>query len=594
MTVFISISNQIISQSFPLKFAASCDVMDFMKRMFPVCYHRYSGANEEKTAYNKPGWKPVDNSTTPHELLRLCPKPWRYQDAGVSDTVPKWGQFSFYPGGGFVADLGYENATGFSIIENLKTHGWLDRQTRAVIVEFSAFNPSVNVLGIATYFYEVEGSGYSAPFTRIDVLSLYSTESASQQFYSICVLLFIVFVLLYLGREGYKLYKLGSRYFKSFWNWVEIFQVICSVLAVIMYMIKSERLTSTVRKLQNNVYANVSFQEAIAWLEFENAVLGILTFIVTAKLLRLIRFNQHVAEFSKTLKTSARLLSSFVVVLLIFFVAFLHFGILIFGKGSEFYSSILKATYFQLELTLGRVKARPINDLAEANDTFGRIFAALLLLNLTILSMNFFIALMNEALHEAKNVIKENELYQLVDEYDWKSTQESKIFFDAISNGIHKMKVNKTSAKSSQSEIKAPELNSRNGTAINFDLISQTIKNARKQRIQTSGDEKPSNTRRKSFFDKVSNIVGYLKQANYDVRNNNKKERKVRFRNDVIKSQLRRLQKTKKDLFKYLDGIVQGYSEEEAKFYLLCLELRVYNSIDSVINVTGTVNESFA
>ena len=567
--------------------------MDFMKIMFPVCYDGYSEANEEKTAYNKPGWKPVDNSTTHNELLRLCPKPWRYQDAGVSDTVPKWGQFSFYPGGGFVADLGYENATGFSIIENLRSNEWLDRQTRAVIVEFSAFNPSVNVLGIATYFYEVETSGYSAPFTRIDVISLYSTESASQQFYSICVLLFIVFVLLYLGRECYKLYRLGSRYFKSFWNWVEIFQVFCSVLAVIMYMVKSDRVTSAVRKLQDNLYANVSFQEAIAWLESENTVLGILTFIVTAKLLRLIRFNQHVAEFSKTLKTSARLLSSFVVVLLIFFVAFLHFGILIFGKGSEFYSSVLKATYFQLELTLGRVKARPTNDLAEANDTFGRIFAALLLLNLTILAMNFFIAIMNDALMEAKNATKENELYELVDEYDWKSTQESKVLFDAISNGIHRMKVNETSAKS-ETEIKTPELNPRNSTAVNFDLISQTIKNARKQSIQTTGNEKPSNTRRKSFFDKVSNIVGYLKQANYDDRNNNRKERKVRFRNDVIKSQLRKLQKTKKYLFKYLDSIVQGYSEEEEKFYLLCLELGVYKSTDSMTNVTGTVNESFA
>ena len=567
--------------------------MDFMKIMFPVCYDGYSEANEEKTAYNKPGWKPVDNSTTHNELLRLCPKPWRYQDAGVSDTVPKWGQFSFYPGGGFVADIGYENATGFSIIENLRSNEWLDRQTRAVIVEFSAFNPSVNVLGIATYFYEVETSGYSAPFTRIDVISLYSTESASQQFYSICVLLFIVFVLLYLGRECYKLYRLGSRYFKSFWNWVEIFQVFCSVLAVIMYMVKSDRVTSAVRKLQDNLYANVSFQEAIAWLESENTVLGILTFIVTAKLLRLIRFNQHVAEFSKTLKTSARLLSSFVVVLLIFFVAFLHFGILIFGKGSEFYSSVLKATYFQLELTLGRVKARPINDLAEANDTFGRIFAALLLLNLTILAMNFFIALMNDALLEAKNATKENELYELMDEYDWKSTQESKVLFDAISNGIHRMKVNETSAKS-ETEIKTPELNPRNSTAVNFDLISQTIKNARKQSIQTTGNEKPSNTRRKSFFDKVSNIVGYLKQANYDDRNNNRKERKVRFRNDVIKSQLRKLQKTKKYLFKYLDSIVQGYSEEEEKFYLLCLELGVYKSTDSMTNVTGTVNESFA
>ena len=84
------------------------------------------------------------------------------------------------------------------------------------------------------------------------------------------------------------------------------------------------------------------------------------------------------------------------------------------------------------------MKASPINDLTEANDTFGRIFAALLLLNLTILSMNFFIALINEALHEAKNGIKENELYELVDEYDWKSAQDSKISFDAISNGNRK------------------------------------------------------------------------------------------------------------------------------------------------------------
>ena len=55
--------------------------------------------------------------------------------------------------------------------------------------------------------------------------------------------------------------------------------------------------------------------------------------------------------------------------------ALLHFGVLIFGTGSRHYSSILRATYFQLELTLGRVKARPIYELADPNDTFGRIFA---------------------------------------------------------------------------------------------------------------------------------------------------------------------------------------------------------------------------
>ena len=134
-------------------------------------------------------------------------------------------------------------------------------------------------------------------------------------------------------------------------------------------------------------------KSVIVWTEAEIGVLGILVFIVTLKLVRLIRFNTHVAVFLRTLKVSSKLLLSYMADLPIGFMAFLHFGILIFGAGSEKYSSGLKATYFQLEIILGRVKARPINELSDANDTFGRIFAALLLISLTIMFMNFFLLL---------------------------------------------------------------------------------------------------------------------------------------------------------------------------------------------------------
>ena len=116
-----------------------------------------------------------------------------------------------------MADLGYGNSTGFTVIETLQNNDWLDRRSRAIILEFSSFNPSVNLLCIATYFFEVEASEYSAPFTRTstEVISLDSTGAASQQFYLICILFFIIFVALYLGRECYRLYKQRSRYFKS-------------------------------------------------------------------------------------------------------------------------------------------------------------------------------------------------------------------------------------------------------------------------------------------------------------------------------------------------------------------------------------------
>ena len=555
--------------------------MDYMKHMFPVCYGGYSRLNEDKTSFNKPGWKPVDNSTNNDELFRLCPKPWRYQSAADTDTVPKWGQFSFYPGGGFVADLGYENSTGFTVIETLQNNDWHDRRTRAIILEFSSFNPSVNLLCIATYFYEVEASGYSAPFTRTEVISLNSTGDGLQQFYLICVLFFIIFVAFYLGRECYRLYKERSRYFKSLWGWVEILQVLFSFLAVVIYIVRSKKTTSTIQKLQKNIYANLSFQEVILSLEIENAVLGILTFIVTAKLLRLIRFNQHVVVFSKTLKTSGRLLSSFIVIMLICFTAFLHFGVLIFGTGSRHYSSILRATYFQLELTLGRVKARPIYELANVNDTFGRLFAVLLLFTLTMLAMNFFIAIMNDALMNAKTCASENELYDLLDE-NWSQKEgENKRIFDAISESIKQTKGNDEIVKMTKTEIRNCGENPNKKCVVNFDAISKAIMASREDIVENLTEKKfNANTRRKSLFDKISDYI--LKTFTSSEEHNIQKElrsshsqhhRKVRFSEDVIKCQFQKLQKQKKFLFQRLDNIIQGHSDEEDKFQLSCYKV---------------------
>ena len=184
-----------------------------MESSFPVYYDAYSKEEEDITPYNKPRWILVINSTKEDELNRLCPKPWRYQKPTEVDTVPKWGQFSLsYPGGGFVADLGYEKTTALGIIQTLENHGWLDLQSRPMILEFYAFNPSTNILVDATYFYEIQPSGFKAPFERIQIIFLYSKETGAHQFYLVCVVIFIIFVLLYVARICYNVYKHKFRF----------------------------------------------------------------------------------------------------------------------------------------------------------------------------------------------------------------------------------------------------------------------------------------------------------------------------------------------------------------------------------------------
>ena len=339
----------------------------------------------------------------------------------------------------------------------------------------------------------------------------------------------------------------------------------------------------------------MSFQEALVWRELENVALGLLVFIVSVKLLRLIRFNKHVAVFSITLKNSARHLASLTVILLTLFIGFLHFGILIFGAGFERYSSVLKGIYFQLELTLGRVKARPINQLEFTNKTFGTVFAAMILLSTTILMVNFFIVILNDALPEAKNTAKESPLYDPgVDECSWKKTNQRHQFYDKISNGLRQRKLEETLARSRKTADGTPEVNSRNSAMVNFDAISQHIKASREPKIEASGNAKQNNSTKKPFFDQVSNIIVYLKHARNERRCHLNKGKKVRFAEDVTKSQLRRLQATKKNLFQRLDSIVQEYSrdaEQEEKLELIMDEIGVHDSSDPIVNVTATANE---
>ena len=530
-----------------------------MRTTFPTCYYAYSKENEDRTPYHKPGWIAVENTTKEEVLNRLCPKPWRYQNPAKTDTVPKWGQFALYPGGGFVADLGYEKKISLDIIESLQRHEWLDLQSRPVILEFSAFNPSTNLLTIATYFYEIKPSGFKAPFERIKTISVYSKETGSHQFYLICILILIIFVVLYMGRVCYTVYIQRSRFFLSFWNWVEILQVVFSVLTVVMNIVVSSEAVSTIRKMKENIYANVNFQEVIAWKEAENGVLGILVFLVTLKLLRLIRYNEQVAVFSWTLKSSAKLLSSFMVVFFIGFIAFIHFGILIFGEVSIRYSTLMKATYFQLELVLGKVKKRPIEELSDASRTFGRIFASLMLLSLTILFMNFFIAAINDALLKAKSAVIPNELYDLVDEPSLNNDETKKWFFDTISEAIKQGKPKEKLPALPNEEVDNPFTKSNTKANIDFHFISEAIVASRQLQNQESSMTKPESTRRKSFYDKVS---VFMKQS-----------RRAPFKKGGTKIQVAELRKKEKYLFQQLDNILQGDYDEEETFDLLCHQI---------------------
>ena len=80
-----------------------------------------------------------------------------------------------------------------------------------------------------------------------------------------------------------------------------------------------------------------------------------------------------------------------------------------------------------------------------------------------------------------------------------------------------------------------PELNLRNSSPNNFDLIRESFEQYSEEMIQESENEKPPRkTRRESLFDNANNMIRYLKHGNCgDHHNRNKKEKKLRFLNHL-------------------------------------------------------------
>ena len=376
-----------------------------LPQLISDCYYAYSSEGEDTTPLSLPGWKSVPYNTSWPEALQLCPKPWRYQTGEEIDSGPIKGTYSTYEGGGYVAVMGYDVGTAQGVLGETFGYGWVDRQTRAVILEFAVFNANTNLLSIATYFYEVIATGAAYTTRRVDTLGLYTTESGAVMFYLICQFLFMVMVLYYLFLMLLHLYQQRLGFFKSVWNIVDFLMIISSVASVAFYMIRSKTVLESIKAIQNNPYDILHFHAAMDWANWENAAIAFAIFMVTLKLLNLIRFNPYVIYLFSSFRQSVGYQLSYVGFFLIVFNAFVISGMQFFGGTVEEYSSYMQSVISQFEFLLG--KAVPLDGLRSENPFLGPTFAFMYMLVMTVFLINMLVSVLNESYTDAKTHAEE-------------------------------------------------------------------------------------------------------------------------------------------------------------------------------------------
>ena len=368
--------------------------------MFPGCLQTYSRVDEDRTPFHLRKWIPIRNYSHVTSVNDICPKPWRYQSATKLNTFSHEAVAINYDGGGYVADLGYNEESASQVVGDLRSYNWVDERTAAVFIEFTLFDPSSSLFCNVRNVYERLATGQVLTAVDARVLSLYpSTDVNFHLFYEVCQLLFLIVIVAFFIVEMIKFFR-QKRYLFQVWNWIQLVLLVVSLVAVVMSLLKEKHTSLYVKDIKRNPYETFSSDSIARLLDIETFWLSMAIFILTLKLLKLIRFNHHICQMQGTLKRSAMPILSFSLVMVIAILAFTHFGFLCFGATLATFSSFFKALRVVLLMSIGK----SINNVAVHVQfpVLGPLFLFFFLVVIVFVLINVFVAVLVDAYSEIR------------------------------------------------------------------------------------------------------------------------------------------------------------------------------------------------
>jgi hypothetical protein len=360
-----------------------------------------SGKNRRKKkrllASSKPKeYRVNDNALLPDGRVLSCLERWDHQSMIDLRGFPYWGTITMYSGGGYVANLGYDQVTAYTVVADLHSNGWLDVQTRAVFVEFTVYNANTNLFGILSYFIEFSPSSIVVTTSQYQVARFYLHLTGGQ---TLAHVLVIFFMMYFLYREGKLVYKQRCAYFKGFWNWIEVILVVCEFLLIVLFLARLFEVDRNLLQLRENPNDYVGFQYAGNADALMTCVLGVLVFFYILRFLRLLRFNKNFLVIGKTFQRISAPILSFCLPFISGFFAFALLAFAIFGSELEDYSSFIRTMVTQFSMTLGDFDFEAI---FMVNPTVATLyFFSFIGLNVMVL-MNMFIAIINDSFAEVQ------------------------------------------------------------------------------------------------------------------------------------------------------------------------------------------------
>ncbi|XP_039274067.2 uncharacterized protein LOC120348022 [Styela clava] len=373
------------------------------------CFPQYDFYKEETKDF-LPFWK-LDLSHNASEKAT----PWTYQSFIDLGGYLYEGRIHMYSGGGYAAILGNTPKQSRNILQDLKSHDWIDHYTRGIFVELTVYNANINLFGSLLLLFERAESGHFEPHVKIYAIRLFEFIDG-KGYLLVGIYAAFLLVLIYKWYRIIKhIMKQKLSYLKDFWNMLDFVSSVLSIVLIPLYAIRYIQAQYILNKLKRDPDKEtfVNFQYITIWNDTFRYLMSFIVFFAIVRFIRLLRFNRRIRMLTNTLKISAIPLLSFASMFALYFTSFLFLSWLWFEQKIYSFSTLLLAAEEMIVMMLGRFD---FTELKQADRMLGPIFFSTFTLACTIALVNMFVVLLDEGIKKARieNETTANE-FELVD-----------------------------------------------------------------------------------------------------------------------------------------------------------------------------------
>ena len=387
------------------KYYSNKDLLTSLIDTNKSCHYDYSILNDDRLNY-EPFWlnpfkNEHDNNFT---SARNISSAFLFTKTKYLKDNSYVGSFATYLSGGYAYKIICDNIqTEKDNLISLQKMNWIDLRTRAVFFDFTLYNPNVNLFAHCSFVFEILSSGGIIPTANVITMNLWSPTR--EVIVTACFVTYIIVIVVLMAKEISSIKELKHKYFHEFWIYVDWTLFAFSLTSALIYIYKLYALHDLLNFISENQISNINLSTLIGWNSSLSILLAFCTFIATIKLIRLLRFDKKLSYLTDAFKDCFRKLITFLIVYLIFSLAFCQLMFIIYNDKTLGYATFVKSIKSNFQIILGKFNLNPI---VESNFTLGAIIFSTYTILIVFILTNVIITIISESFTKSRNEAKKN------------------------------------------------------------------------------------------------------------------------------------------------------------------------------------------